>query len=164
MDNFPDPHPSRLRSCVYCGARAQVRDHVLPLSKAHLATEQPELRLQMFLVSCCASCNHDAGDQVFSSFEAKAAFLQNRRKGLIDWEELTKTAPIVGRYLARVKHGLYSLNGQDYQKDRRRRQRRPLPKCKHCGLRKPLQNGFCKDSDCAEAYWTNQANEKEGPR
>src|SRR3989304_2272257 len=54
--------------CRYCGASAEVLDHVIPYSKG--GSNQADN-----LVACCSGCNSIVHDRLFNSFEEKREWI-----------------------------------------------------------------------------------------
>ena len=79
--------------CIYCGAPANVRDHVRPVSHYLPSRNRVSWRRDL-VVPCCRDCNASAGSQGGDSIQTKARYLLVRlrqRKAAIlrtpDWDE-----------------------------------------------------------------------------
>lgn len=71
--------------CVYCGLKAQARDHVLPLTRAVLINfDHPAAKRAvgqgLNTVPCCHECNNIAEDEFFTNIRDKRVFIQKKLK------------------------------------------------------------------------------------
>lgn len=92
-----------LDNCAYCGGTVECIDHVLPVSD----WKNKGLAHLRFGISSCNRCNSTANSKVFQSFEAKAGYLLQRaiKRGIVQWEPLLKTVPIVQNFLNKNVNG-----------------------------------------------------------
>jgi len=62
--------------CIYCGVRANTKDHFVPISVVNILKEVIDDIQGLFLVPCCSECNSLAGAAIFNTVAKKRRFIQ----------------------------------------------------------------------------------------
>jgi hypothetical protein len=135
--------------CVYCGAPATTRDHVIPLSKEVTTDDN-------FEVPCCTACNSSVKARYFNSFEDKAKWLLHRatKANRVHWDRLQLIVPRVVEALSQRVVGKNSAA---------LRAGRETSTCVTCGAIHSRQSHYCSQR-CMKLDYQDQRRRKQPPR
>lgn len=97
--------------CIYCGALAETKDHVPPLSAvSSLGADYFE---ELLVVPACNECNSTLGDKWLCEIEDRREFLLNNYKE--KYKKILKSPSWSDEELASVGESLRSaIKGQEY--------------------------------------------------